>query len=126
MSGYGHSYSDGHHSSRYDGGGGGYGGHGYGGGGYGGGGYAAKRDLDSMQLGRPNFSGLPAFEKNFYVEHPAVAARSEEQVALYRKLREINVEGQGVPKPVTTFEEASFPGMSLLLKLSSFKSHCQA
>jgi len=31
-------------------------------------------------------------------------------VECYRKLREIHVEGTGVPKPVATFEEASFPG----------------
>lgn len=51
-------------------GGGGYGaGGGYGGGGYGGGGGfggGARRDLDSMQLAKPDFSNLPKFEKNFY------------------------------------------------------------
>ena len=48
--------------------------------------------------------------QNFYYEHPAVTARSEDEVRRYRELREIHVTGEGVPKPVTTFEEASFPG----------------
>jgi hypothetical protein len=56
------------------------------------------------------WSSKQPFEKNFYVEHPAVAARSMEEVAAYRRAREIHVEGQHVPKPVTTFDEASFPG----------------
>ena len=34
-------------------------------------------------------------------------------VERYRKLREIHVEGTGVPKPVASFEEASFPGAAL-------------
>ncbi|KAK9868618.1 hypothetical protein WJX84_007224 [Apatococcus fuscideae] len=56
-----------------------------------------------------DFSNLPAFEKNFYVEHPDVQARGEAAVAQYRQTREITVTGTGVPKPCTTFEEASFP-----------------
>lgn len=43
-------------------------------------------------------------------EHPAVTARSDEEVKRYRDSRDIHVSGEGVPKPVTTFEEASFPG----------------
>ena len=39
-----------------------------------------------------------------------MAARSMEEVAAYRQAREIHVEGQNVPKPVSTFDEASFPG----------------
>ena len=68
------------------------------------------RDLNTVQLARPDFSHLAAFEKNFYIEHPAVAARSDADVAAYRQLREIHVDGQGIPKPVVTFDEASFPG----------------
>jgi len=99
--------------SRYGssfGGGGGYGGGG--GGGYGGGGGfgGGRRDLDSMQLARPDFSNLPKFEKNFYLEHPAVRARTDADIEAYRNSRQIHVYGDGVPKPVTNFEEASFPG----------------
>ena len=77
------------------------------------GGYQAgggSRDLNTIQLARPDFSSLATFEKNFYIEHPAVAARSEADVQAYRQLREIHVDGVGIPKPVVTFDEASFPG----------------
>ena len=107
----------------YGGGGGGYGGGGYGGGGYGGGGYGGggyggygggyggndRRDLDSVHLSRPDFSNLPVFEKDFYLEHPAVTNRADADVEAYRRRREIHVYGDGVPKPVESFEEASFP-----------------
>jgi len=107
-------YSDsryGDSGSYRSGDGGGYGGYGGGGagghgGGYGGGG---RRDLDTMELPRADFHNLPKFEKNFYLEHPAVTARSMAEVEEYRRRREITVTGEGVPKPVTTFEEASFP-----------------
>ena len=66
--------------------------------------------MDTIQLQRQDFSNLPAFEKNFYHEHPAVLERTPEATAEYRARREIHVEGTGVPKPVTTFDEASFPG----------------
>ncbi|KAL3156968.1 DEAD-box ATP-dependent RNA helicase 20 [Trebouxia sp. C0009 RCD-2024] len=93
--------------------GGGGGGGGYGGGGFGGGGghfgSSQGRDLDSIQLRKEDFRGLPPFEKNFYHEHPAVTARSDTEIAAYRARREIHIEGHDVPKPVTTFEEASFP-----------------
>lgn len=110
MSGYGHHHGAG--GSGYGGGGfgggGGYGGgHGGGrGGGFGGG----KRDLDAIHLQKPDFKQLMPFEKNFYVEHPAVQSRSLEEVKAYRHAREIHIDGHDIPKPVTTFEEASFPG----------------
>eukprot|EP00775_Hariotina_reticulata_P011306 gene11306-11456_t len=101
---------DSRYGSGYGAGGGGYGGGG-GGGGYGGGGGhgGGRRDLDSMQLARPDFSNLPKFEKNFYLEHPAVRARTDADIEAYRNSRQIHVYGDGVPKPVTNFEEASFP-----------------
>ena len=96
----------------YGGGYGGYGGGaGYAGGAsYGGGGQFGGRDLDTIQLKREDFSNLPPFEKNFYHEHPAVTARTDAETAAYRAVKEIHVEGHGVPKPVASFEEASFPG----------------
>lgn len=56
-----------------------------------------------------DLSKLPVFEKNFYIEHPAVSARSEEEATNWRRGEGINVIGQGIPKPVMTFEEASMP-----------------
>ena len=66
--------------------------------------------MDTIKLKREDFSNLPPLEKNFYHEHPAVTARTDAQITEYRTVREIHVEGHGVPKPVSTFEEASFPG----------------
>jgi len=97
-------YGGGFGGGSYGGGGGGFGG---GGGQFGGG---QGRDLDSIQLRKEDFRGLPPFEKNFYHEHPAVTARSDVEIASYRDKREIHIQGHDVPKPVTTFEEASFPG----------------
>ena len=76
----------------------------------GGGGYGRdRRDLDSMYLPDENFDNLPKFEKNFYIEHPNVAARSFQEISSFRAQKEITVEGTDVPAPVTSFEEASFP-----------------
>ena len=52
----------------------------------------------------------PVHCRNFYHEHPAVTARSQAEVDEYRRKREVHVVGTGVPRPVTNFEEASFPG----------------
>lgn len=59
--------------------------------------------------------------RRHYISHPpALPCRSDEDVERYRKLREIHVEGTGVPKPVASFEEASFPGAALPPLLESF------
>ena len=71
---------------------------------------SSKRDLDNIVLPKEEFEGLIPFEKNFYVEHPEVASLTEDEVAAYRKRRQITVEGRDIPKPVRTFDEASFPG----------------
>jgi hypothetical protein len=52
---------------------------------------------------------LIPFEKNFYMEHPDVQARSEQDAAQWRAAHQIVVVGHGVPKPCLTFEEASMP-----------------
>jgi ATP-dependent RNA helicase DDX5/DBP2 len=49
------------------------------------------------------------FEKNFYIEHPAVSGRSEADAVQWRKGHDITIIGSGIPKPVYTFEEASMP-----------------
>ncbi|KAI8393480.1 P-loop containing nucleoside triphosphate hydrolase protein [Radiomyces spectabilis] len=95
-----------------------YGGSGaaYGGGGYGGGYGGAPGGGDRMsQLGSTlknidwDMNALPPFEKNFYQEHPDVAARSAEEVQQMRAAANMTVTGRGVPKPLKTFEEANFP-----------------
>jgi ATP-dependent RNA helicase DDX5/DBP2 len=57
-------------------------------------------DLDTM----------PKFDKHFYKEDEAVTARSQEEVDAFRKEHQIAIQGTNVPKPVTTFDEAGFPG----------------
>mmetsp|Transcript_1242 Transcript_1242/g.1881 ORF Transcript_1242/g.1881 Transcript_1242/m.1881 type:complete len:475 (+) Transcript_1242:147-1571(+) len=44
-----------------------------------------------------------------YQEHPDVTARSLDEIEHFRRKHEITVEGEGIPKPVTTFMEASVP-----------------
>ena len=52
---------------------------------------------------------LVPFEKDFYIEHPDVTKRSEEEAHTWRVSKQMTVEGEGVPKPCMTFEEASMP-----------------
>ena len=57
-----------------------------------------------------DLSKLPVFEKNFYIEHPAVSYRPEIVSEDWRRSKEITIIGKGIPKPVFSFEEASMPG----------------
>jgi ATP-dependent RNA helicase DDX5/DBP2 len=45
-----------------------------------------------------DLSKLPVFEKNFYLEHPDVAQRSEEFSEHWRTSKNITVIGRGIPK----------------------------
>eukprot|EP01041_Mallomonas_annulata_P001140 gene1140-2207_t len=56
-----------------------------------------------------DLSKLPVFEKNFYIEHPEVTKRPEQDAEAWRRANEITIAGRGIPKPVKTFEEASMP-----------------
>ncbi|KAI8093233.1 P-loop containing nucleoside triphosphate hydrolase protein [Halteromyces radiatus] len=66
-----------------------------------------------------DMNSLPKFEKNFYVEHPDVTARTLEEANQIRAAAGMTVTGIDVPKPLKTFAEANFPGyvMSELEKL---------
>ncbi|CAK9781343.1 unnamed protein product [Cutaneotrichosporon oleaginosum] len=114
--GYGGGYGGG-------GGGGGYGG-GYGGGGGGqfsrgsygggfGGGFNGGDRMGNLGSGLRNIdwqsTELIKFEKNFYIEDKAVSARSEEEIAAFRKEKDMRIQGTNVPRPITNFEEAGFP-----------------
>ncbi|EDQ88311.1 p68DDX5 RNA helicase [Monosiga brevicollis MX1] len=61
---------------------------------------------------------LTPFTKDFYVEHPETAAQTDEDVQNFRASHQISVEGRDVPKPITTFERASFPAyvMDVLMR----------
>lgn len=56
-----------------------------------------------------NLSELSTFEKNFYHEHPSVRAMSESDVASFRRKHEITTVGDKIPRPVLSFDQASFP-----------------
>lgn len=45
-----------------------------------------------------DLSRLPVFEKNFYIEHPDVKARSERRAEEWRRQHSISVIGHGIPK----------------------------
>ncbi|TPX33677.1 hypothetical protein SmJEL517_g03495 [Synchytrium microbalum] len=137
MSGYSNGWGSGgggdYGSNSYSGGGGyssgGYGGGSYGsnggsyggGGGYGnGGGYGSggngKAALGSTLRSinwEEEYKTLPKFEKNFYEEHPDVAARTDAQIEQYRREKTLTIAGTYIPKPVQTFEEAGFPNYVL-------------
>ena len=54
-------------------------------------------------------ASLSRFEKSFYKEDPQVASRSPADIEAWRKQNQVAVTGRNVPKPVETFDEASFP-----------------
>lgn len=88
---------------------------GYGGGN--GGGYRGRgsfsredRELGSgLQKQDWDPSSLPKFEKNFYKEDPQVTARSDDEIAAFRKENEMTIAGHDIPRPITSFQEAGFP-----------------
>lgn len=106
--GYGGGRSNGYSNGNgYGGGGGGYGG---GGGGYGGGGGDRMSALGAgLQKQEWDLSTMPKFEKSFYKEDPEVTNRSSAEVDEFRRKHQMTVHGNGVPKPVETFDEAGFP-----------------
>jgi ATP-dependent RNA helicase DDX5/DBP2 len=52
---------------------------------------------------------MPKFEKSFYKENAEVSARTDAEIAEFRREKNMVVTGQNVPRPVTTFDEAGFP-----------------
>jgi hypothetical protein len=62
-------------------------------------------------LPRENWQSIELipFEKNFYREHAAVSARSDADVQEFRQKNQMSMIGHGIPKPVHSFLEASFP-----------------
>ncbi|XP_032833559.1 putative ATP-dependent RNA helicase DDX5 isoform X1 [Petromyzon marinus] len=99
---------------------------GFGGGDRGGGGGGGMRKFgqpgEKLRKVKWDMSKLPRFEKNFYVESPNVVRRSQHEVDEYRRKKEITVKGQSCPKPVFSFEEASFPSYVMdVIKQLNFK-----
>ncbi|KFH09795.1 putative ethylene-responsive RNA helicase [Toxoplasma gondii VAND] len=53
---------------------------------------------------------LAPIEKDFYVEHPSVASRTDEEVAAFLEANAMRIDGQEPkPRPVFSFEETGFP-----------------
>lgn len=75
----------------------------------GGGGFASSGLGASLHNINFSSASLVPFEKDFYIEHPSVTKRSENDAQAWRASKSIIVVGQGVPKPCLTFEEASMP-----------------
>ncbi|KAJ2233483.1 ATP-dependent RNA helicase dbp2 [Coemansia sp. RSA 1722] len=93
---------------------------GYGGGRGGRGGGRFSRP-QPQELVKPDWDidSLPKFEKNFYVENPAVTSRTGQEVEEYRAKHEMTIHGESIPNPITSFAEAGFPDyvMSEITKL---------
>jgi len=79
---------------------------------------APRRNEFGMGMGQPGASLKPVdwsrlklekFEKHFFFEHPAVKARSQEEVDEWLKKHVCAPEGNNIPKPVFNFNEASLP-----------------
>jgi ATP-dependent RNA helicase DDX5/DBP2 len=102
--------------------GGGYGGdRGYGGG-YGGGDRMGGLGAGLSSIDWRSADLLP-FEKDFYMEHPDITARSDAEVEDWRAEHEITCQGRSVPKPVLSFSESPFPDYVLAeIERAGFKA----
>ncbi|PFH34272.1 putative ethylene-responsive RNA helicase [Besnoitia besnoiti] len=59
---------------------------------------------------RWNEEQLAPIRKEFYVEHPSVASRSDEEIAAFLDANAMRVDGQApTPRPIFSFEETGFP-----------------
>ncbi|KAG6910100.1 ATP-dependent RNA helicase dbp2 [Tephrocybe rancida] len=119
----------------YGGGGGGYGGGGGGGYGGGGGGWGGDDRMSNLGGGLRTVdwasTKLERFEKNFYVEDKRVSARTQAEIDEFKRIKEIRIQGRGVPRPVMAFDECSFPEYLMTsIRAQGFESptpiQCQA
>lgn len=74
---------------------------------------------DSTSLSEDERKPLPAITRDFYLEHPDIAALTPEQVAAERERHSIAVQGDAVPNPVSRFVQASLPPYLLDTLLSA-------
>lgn len=68
-----------------------------------------KQPGERLRKPKWDLSRLPPFQKDFYKEHPNVARRIPMEVDNFWQMNEITIRGRGIPKPVTIFDEGSFP-----------------
>lgn len=76
-----------------------------------------NRDIDFAYSETPDFSGLEPFKRDFYKEHPEVAALSSDEVNNFRKEHKMVLQGRDVPKPLKSFNHAAF-GQSIINKFA--------
>ncbi|GAB0091224.1 hypothetical protein DMENIID0001_060380 [Sergentomyia squamirostris] len=70
---------------------------------------SARAKNPGQNLQKPIWENLPPFPKDFYVPHTKTLARTEDEVAAYRRMMEITVAGNRVPHPNQDFDEGNFP-----------------
>ncbi|XP_055599926.1 uncharacterized protein LOC129749092 isoform X2 [Uranotaenia lowii] len=68
-----------------------------------------KAKFPGQGLVKPIWKELEPFEKDFYVPHPNVMSRTQEEVQTFRERMQITVMGNNVPHPTQSFEEGTFP-----------------
>jgi ATP-dependent RNA helicase DDX5/DBP2 len=73
----------------------------------------------SSSLSEDERKPLPVITRDFYLEHPDIAALTLEQVAAERQKYSIAVQGDAVPNPVSRFVQASLPPYLLDTLLSA-------
>lgn len=97
---------------RYGGGGGNrFGDRDRGRGGFGRGSLKGSQPGERLRKPRWNMDELVPFVKKFYNESPTVAMRSDHDVRAFYETKQITIKGRNVAKPISTFDEAGFPGM---------------
>lgn len=65
--------------------------------------------LDDLKPPRWDVIALPKIQKVFYKEHPAVAARSQDEIDAFRMKNRMALNGRDVPRPIFSFSEINLP-----------------
>lgn len=56
-----------------------------------------------------NWSEMPEIKKDFYRESPEISSMSEGEANAFRAEHQMMMQGDNIPKPVKTFQQAGFP-----------------
>ncbi|XP_014242967.1 ATP-dependent RNA helicase dbp2-like isoform X2 [Cimex lectularius] len=73
--------------------------------------FSLKGKQPGGRLKKPywDMSSLEPFKKDFYIPHPNVSNRSEDEIEQYKDAKCITIKGDRVPPPIMFFEEVNFP-----------------
>eukprot|EP00879_Flechtneria_rotunda_P027393 GHRR01029341.1.p1 GENE.GHRR01029341.1~~GHRR01029341.1.p1 ORF type:complete len:351 (+),score=108.74 GHRR01029341.1:127-1179(+) len=74
---------------------------------------AARRTIDPLAPVDHSLIEYDDFAKDFYAEHPTIAAMTDQQVREHRRELQIYVSGFDPPKPIQTFGQAGFDHLLL-------------